>query len=287
VLLLLLIAACRFHLGALGANVAFAPVSRVYLTPLINKSRLEEIATATRKAWGYDPLAAQYPFSLARAETFQGRQQEAVSHYTSALAREPMACDFTQFFALYLQGIDQGTAGRLMEASVSYDRTSPSCYQRYATYMLSQNQRDKAVASLGQAMALEAERMNDYSAIAEIMKLSHEEFLRLLPKRVGAYLGYAGLLEKQGRVEEAEEIYHSAIGLIDKEPAPLAWHYNGLCSLLIKQKRYEEALVLLNRAVQQIPADAGLHRRLADLYRRLGITYRAQEEDILARTLKH
>jgi len=219
-------------------------------------------------------------------ETFQGKQQEALGHYTAAMVRKPTACDFTQLTGLYFQGIDQAVADRLLDASVNYDRTSPSCYQRYATYLMSRNQRDRALAALEQAMALEANRMTDYAAIAGIMKLSHDEFLRILPKRVGPYLGYASLLEKRGDVEAAEVIYRKALDLIDQEPVPFARYYQGLYTLLMKQKRYDEALELLNRAVKQIPADQGLHLKLANLYRLLGITYRAQEEEALARTLK-
>lgn len=285
-LFLLFVAACRFHMGILGADAAFASVARVYLTPLISKSRLDEISAVSRTAWKYDPLSAQYPFSLARAESFLGKQQEATEHYTDAMTRKPMACDFTQLFGFYFQGIDPIVADRLLDASVNYDRTSPSCYQRYATYLMGRDQRDRAIASLGQAMALEANRLTDYAAIAGIMKLSHDEFLRLLPKRVGPYLGYASLLEKRGEVQGAEAIYRQALEMIDQEPTPFAWYYHGLYSLLMKQKRYDGALELLNQAVEQIPADPGLHHKLADLYRRLGITYRAQEEEALARTLK-
>lgn len=285
-MILMFIVACRFHFGVLSADAIFASVARVYLTPLISKSRLEEVASVTRTAWKYDPLSAQYPFSLARAETFLGKQQGAVENYTAAMFREPMACDFTQFFGLYYQGIDPVAADRLLEASVNYDRTSPSCYQRYATYLMGRGQRDMAIGALERAMAMEADKMNDYAAIAGIMKLGHDEFLRLLPERVGPYLGYARLLEKRGDEQEAEAIHRRALDLIGREPAPLAWHYNGLYSLLMKQKRFDDALELLNQAVKRIPTDPGLHLKLADLYRRVGITYRAQEEEALARTLK-
>jgi Tfp pilus assembly protein PilF len=57
-----------------------------------------------------------------------------------------------------------------------------------------------------------------------------------------------------------------------------------------RNHQYEDALHIILKAIQYFPENHGLHYTAGDLYRKLGIDYRAEEEfrkaDILKQALK-
>ena len=76
----------------------------------------------------------------------------------------------------------------------------------------------------------------------------------------------AKLAEAQGNLEEAEKYYRETLRL----SPDVSWHYVGLAILLVRMKRMEEAIEVLQDGLKRLPDSLVLLSRLASFYMRTG-----------------
>jgi tetratricopeptide (TPR) repeat protein len=89
---------------------------------------------------------------------------------------------------------------------------------------------------------------------------------------------FANYLEQQGDQEKAAALYRQALSHINQEKVVRPDYFYRVSSFFIKHKRYEEGLDVILQGIELFPADARFRIRAGNLYRKLGLTYRAIEE---------
>lgn len=110
------------------------------------------------------------------------------------------------------------------------------------------------------------------SVALTIMKRDHEAFLatrkaaELLPHDVDAIRNYGLLLERQGKLAEAEPWMRSAVRLEPRDPETIG----RLAYSLFQADRYDEAEQYFKRSIKYAPTDHRWHTLLAECYRLQG-----------------
>jgi tetratricopeptide (TPR) repeat protein len=99
-----------------------------------------------------------------------------------------------------------------------------------------------------------------------------------LPERIEPHLLFADYLYKTGREKMAEDAYLSALQYIKNEDPKNPSYFYEVYRYYMKKNRYDDALKIMRKAIEFRPDDAGIRLTTADLYEKLGITYRAVEE---------
>ncbi len=102
---------------------------------------------------------------------------------------------------------------------------------------------------------------------------AYETAIRLNPRAAVYYNHYASLLERQGKLAQAEESLLKSLAL---EPDSPVTHY-GLGRILTQMGKYEEAIAHLQKSTAAGQPQSRAYYLLASCYARLGDTSRAKE----------
>jgi tetratricopeptide (TPR) repeat protein len=103
-----------------------------------------------------------------------------------------------------------------------------------------------------------------------------------LPARVIPLLAFAEHLEQKGDAEQAAVIYYQALDNIGNEKVVRLDYFLKVSKFFREQKRYEEALDVILKAIILFPASADLRVAAGNLYEDMGLIHRAAEEYRLA-----
>lgn len=191
-------------------------------------------------------------YNLAQVYASLGEREEAIAHYTAAMATDP---NYSEYYnergGLHLQ------AGRLLEARADFLKAielSPPYFESFT--------------NLGQCARLLGRMEEAVEAYSRALDLE--------PSQPLALLGRAQACEALGQWNEAVADYTAAIGL-----KPDQWDAVANRAVLLYQLgRVRESLADLDRAIELAPAEA-------DLYENRSIAFEAlREYDAAARDLR-
>ncbi|MEN8140633.1 MAG: O-antigen ligase family protein [Thermodesulfobacteriota bacterium] len=276
--LLLLLAITSVNLGMIQATGLLRPLARVYLNPNIPAERLAEMAAQARLASAKARFDARPPFQLANIATFQGDYELAKQNYGLALRYNPTNPAYLAQAGLYL-GQREEEAGRvLLTAAAKGERTNPEISKDLADWLLRQGDTEKGLAQLRQAMTMEEGRGNfsEYVALALIHDLDLSAMEKVLPQEAQAHIRFAAFLVKQGEEEMAATYYLRAMDLV-AEQSSKARFFTAPYYFFMGRDDYDKALLVIRKGVAFHPDDANLQILAGEVYRKMGISYRAAE----------
>lgn len=105
-----------------------------------------------------------------------------------------------------------------------------------------------------------------------------KRFVSLHPENAMAHYLYASALMKQGAHADQTDLVESQLSTAVKLNPHLGEAYLSLGILRLQQEKFTEAIAALQKAVENMPAPDEAHYRLAQVYRRLGDTEKADYE---------
>ncbi|MDH5523347.1 MAG: O-antigen ligase family protein [Desulfobulbaceae bacterium] len=284
--LLALIACFYFNQGRIIGNYNYAQIKDIYLNINIPAEKLDQISKQAHKAVAAAPLEAGYHFALANIAAFTNDHDTALNHYRQAIRLNPVEGDHLGQYALYLSQSNPTRTEQLLKAADRLDPLNPLPLRTYGNFLLAQGNKKQALDKLQAALAIDPSRSKEYLALLFFYNLPPDDIAQILPKRVAAYLAYGDSLLSLGKKDKAMEYYLLALTFMDNEPKINRWFFTKVFGMLIKEKRYEEALRVATMGADLLPTDALLKIYSGDAYIKLGINYRGIEEYKLALLLE-
>ncbi|MFH0726904.1 MAG: O-antigen ligase family protein [Pseudomonadota bacterium] len=268
-----------YHVLILTSKFYFSHI-RYYVMDA--KSPVEDLQNI-KKISGYasrlDPLNGEYPFARANAAVFLKDDDAAITDFERAVYLNPA-------YGFYLKKVggffankgDNELAGKFLAASVSTDISSAENAFGYGAWLLSQHNISQGVDYLKKAVELKTKLIDSALTTMAIHDVSDEDMQRAVPQLPGPAIAYADFLYNSGKKEAAETQYLLALGYIEKQEKISKWQIERIFKFFIKRGNTKEALNVMNRAATAFPFDAGIRINLGDLYKDMGIAYRAREE---------
>lgn len=275
---LICVGALLFNLGQAKAHIHFRPLADTYLNHRIPPDRLIAWRQQITQAMTAAPLDAEYPFARAGIESFLNNFDNARTYYIKALRLNPTNADYLLRTGLYLESINPEAGQMLLTASINSNPHNAQAYKAQAARLLQTGRIVEGLAQLRNALALEPDRLPEFIAITQIYNLDISAIEQILPHRVQPYLFFASYLAELNDIEMAGHYYRQAMLQLDREKEILPVFFLTPYNFFVKNKQYEQALAFLRQGIEYLPEQAELRLRAGDVYHKLGIDYRAEEE---------
>jgi tetratricopeptide (TPR) repeat protein len=241
-----------------------------------------QIESLQRKALGasrWAPLEPFYPFYAGRCRLALKDLPGARGYFLKALGLNPSNGEYLEELGLLSDRLGEDeAAGEFLKAGVRYGDFNSGRYQRLVSWLLAKGKTDEA---LNQTRAGLARSPADTSAFLELIspyKIPADKLERILPQRSLAYLAFGDYLLDRGKKAEGENCYNTALYLAGKESPPEREVFQRLYRHYLSQGQIDEALSAIMAGTNSFPGDVDLRTKAANLYERLGITYKAAEE---------
>jgi O-antigen ligase/tetratricopeptide (TPR) repeat protein len=245
-------------------------------SPMADLKKIESIAGYASR---FDPFNGEYPFAKANAAFFLKEEDAALRDFKRAIYLNPSNSVYLRRLGLFFaKNGENNLAGRLLEASVAMDISSAENALGYGAWLLSQNKIAEGITYLKKAVALKTKMVDSVLTTMAIYDVDDEQMRRAIPEMPGPAIAYADFLYNSGKRELAETQYLLALNYIESQEKISKWQIDRIFQFFVKRGNTKEALNVMKRAAILLPLDAGVRINLGDLYRDMGITYRAQEE---------
>lgn len=275
----LLVSTVFFHAGDIVGDAMFSSVGGTSLDRSTSREELNLIERRASQAGRLDPLEARYPYARANAAVLLGEGERALAEYRKSLRLEPLSGEYLQRVGLvYASKEDHEKAEALLRAGISADARNPLLYRQYAVWLFSREQGEKASQHLAKAISLEPDKTRAYIALMALHGLDNAGMLDALPPLARPHIDFGDFLLETGHEEMAEEAYVRALEHARGEKSVRPEYFYRVYRYYADRKRPEDALDVMRRAAEVLPANAGIRLSLGALYEGQGITYRAVEE---------
>jgi len=268
-----------FNMGLLLGKSYYPGASFAQPSIDINDHELRAYKKRIVTASILDPFEATYHASLANIERRFGNHDAAFMQYRKALRMNPLNGDYMQKVGLGLSDRKHSAAAdTLLRSGIKYDRNNPQRYKIYTLWLLSNGAKKDAMSIVRDAIALDPRETREYITLMVLQGINDEEISDFLPERVDPYLVFAEYLQAIGKDGMAEEAYQRALRYTEYEQVIKPSYFSAIAKYYIKRNLHNHALEVMRRATELLPEDVNLRIQTAQLYEKLGITYRAIEE---------
>jgi tetratricopeptide (TPR) repeat protein len=266
-----------YNVAAFRARRTFAPVRSIYLNKNIPAQRLKDIYHCSETADRLDPFESRYLSAMAAVSSFLGTPGQACKEYLQATLLNPLSARLIQQLALTLPPDQSQEADMLLALGCRYEPLFFNYYLTYADWLIASSRQTQAMSFIQKAIKKHPEWTHKLSNFIFLHTLTRADITSLLPPHPKAWHAAGNIMEKEGKIYEAEYYYRNALGYLDNHTAQPVY-FSRLYRLYMGQKKYNDALTILRMAIEHLPDNARFHRQLGDYYRKQGITYRAIEE---------
>ncbi|GBE52038.1 O-Antigen ligase [bacterium BMS3Bbin14] len=264
--------------GALFADAVYSKVANIYLNKNLSEEKLLTVASTARRAARYDPLEGKYSFALGSTQIFLNQPKKALASFIQAAEKDPLSGIYLQRLALMLTTVDKSAAEKLMPIAYARALNKDSLILTWAEWLLSMNEREKAILMLQQVFASKPQLVKKIMPAIMGYSFNRREITIMLPDSVGAWVYYGHLVEQQGNMKDAEFYRTRALDFLDREKVIKPWYFSQLYWFYYRREKYDQALIVLRKAIERLPEHAQFHVYLGDYYMKEGIFYRAKEE---------
>jgi tetratricopeptide (TPR) repeat protein/serine/threonine protein kinase len=221
-----------------------------------------------RKVWQRHPADVGINATLAEAAFKSNKFDEALHHYTAAIALRPDSAGLRLDFGQALS-----EQWRLEEATIQFRealRILPgytAAHDSLGSALFRQGKPEEAIAEYREAIRIQPESPEPHSDLGIVLvgqgKLTEaiaecREALRIQPELAPAYFGLGRAFEKQDKREDAIGQYREAIRI---QPSLVSAHYN-LASALQDQGKSGEAIAEYHEVIRLQPDNARAHTNL-------------------------
>jgi O-antigen ligase/Flp pilus assembly protein TadD len=267
------------NFGTLLGNLHFSHYRNADLSADRSFENLSKIHQAAHAAAECDSLNPAYYQVLANTSAMMGRPTQALDHYETLLRLAPLNSQYLQDAGYFLSSRgDHDKADQLMRTAIDYDHNNVSTYLNYAAWLFEKKQVDKGLHVLKSAMQMKPGATDTCLTLMVWFGLNDNRMQFALPDRVLPHLEFADYLLSKGYKNKAEISYLEALDCLPNEDEIKKGTFLKVYRFYHDEKKYEKALQIIKQAIQHFPNDHRLHQIAGNLYKKLGITYRAEEE---------
>lgn len=214
-------------------------LSQVYLKSGKPREGFWELRETAR----LDPANHDARLQFAQIAIFAGEIEEAMEHADAVLAVEPTRID-----ALLVKGQAHDALKQSEEAEAAYRSAVELGPDNFGAHL---------------SLAAFLQRQGDRAGAEQHLKLSLEA-----EPRSQTYLALAGFYLEEGRTDEAEATYRRAIAVGEGDALLKSYDYLG--TFLVREDRFDDAVVVFEEGVEKVDQPVSLLYRLAQLYRAKG-----------------
>jgi O-antigen ligase len=268
-----------FNIGVFGGSVFFSSVKDTKLSRKTSPQDLVTVRDSVYRASLLDPLEAKYRYAAGDVEMLLLNNAAALNLYRDAVRLCPANGEYLQRLGLVMSGLKQyRAAGELLRSGVKYDVSNPERYKRYALWLFAMGNREEGIRIVRESISMEPQKTREYVTLMILNGLNDDEILDALPERVEPHLIFADYLQKVGQDRMAESEYLNALGYVRNEDTIRPSFFYQVSGYYMKKGRIYDALTIMRKAMEFLPGDAGVSLTAADLYEKVGESYRAIEE---------
>ncbi|MFP4531787.1 MAG: O-antigen ligase family protein [Desulfobacterales bacterium] len=267
------------NFGALLGNYHFSGYRHLEIPADISEDNLSQVHQAARAAAKADSLNPEYYHALAHTSAMRNQSDDALGYYQKLLRLAPLNNRYLQDAGYFLagRGLDE-KADQLMRTAIAYNRKALPPYLNYAAWLFETRKWDDGLEVLQAAMTMAPEATDTCLTLMALFGLDQNQMAQALPDRVLPHLEFADYLLSNGYYKKAEGTYLNALNYLSNEEKVKKDFFIRVYRFYKNRGSYEKALHIIQRALKQFRQDAHLHRLAGNLYKKLGITYRAEEE---------
>ncbi|MBC2717940.1 MAG: hypothetical protein HF978_21780 [Desulfobacteraceae bacterium] len=275
------------HGGALIANYLFSDYQKINLTPDISEKDLDQISRTAQRAAAFDPLNPKYHQSAAHTAAMMRKTTTAFKYYAKSIRRAPTNSQNLQDAGnfVYQQGNIE-LAEELFRNSIQYDKKNMAAYIKYAAMSFEQHRFEKGLEILKSAMSVDTQVTDTCLSLMVLLEINEDQMHHALPDRVKPHLILGDFFDSLGKKQKAETSYLKALEYLPNEKKINKNYFIHVSQFYQKNQSHEKALYIIQQAIPYFPDDYNLHRIAGNLYKNLGIDYRAEEEYRKAQILK-
>ncbi len=278
-ILILTVAITGYNLSTLTANFYYSHIEDTPATSKMPETDLEHINKIAGHAVRLNPLSAAYVYARAEASLHLGNESTALNDFKKAIQLEPTNGHYlTRLGNIYAGRGETETADRLLSAAVRADIFNADYALRYGAWLLSNSKIQEGLSFIKRAVTIDPKKIDSALVTMAINRVKEEEIQKAIPDIPETIIAYAEFLYDLGKTEAAENQYRSALASIETQEKISRRQFLRIYSFFKKRGNTSEAMKTLTKAVELLPSDAGLRITLGDLYRDMGIAYRAEEE---------
>lgn len=273
--------------GALIANYVFSDYQSIHLTPNMSEKKLQKIYRAAKIAAAFDSLNPKYHQFTAKASAMLGQDKTAFNYYAESIRLDPTNSRHLHdagYFS-YQQGNTE-LAERLLRNSIATNKKNMAAYIKYAAMLFEENQVEKGLEVLKSAMSINTDATGKSLSLMVLFEINEDQMVRALPDRVEPHLTLGDFFDSLGEKQKAETSYLKALKYLPNETQINKIYFTHVYRFYQKNKLYKKSLFIIQQAIEYFPHDYHLRRIAGDLYKKLGIDYRADEEYRKALILK-
>jgi tetratricopeptide (TPR) repeat protein len=275
------------HEGALIANHYVAPYRNIALRSDMPENKLLSINQAAKTAAAFDMLNPRYAHIIANTASLQSNNSEALKHYVRSVRLDPKNSLYLMDAASFIHrhgNPDQAEA--LFRTSIQCDKTNMAAYIKYAAMLFEMNQAEKSFSIMKEAISVDARITDTCLALMVLHQIEDDRMHLALPDRVEPHLILGDFFDSSGEKPKAESAYLKALEFLSNETQTEKNYFLHIYQFYHRNHMDEKALNVILKAILFFPDDPGLRRTAGDLYKNLGIDYRAEEEYRRAEMLK-
>jgi O-antigen ligase/tetratricopeptide (TPR) repeat protein len=228
-----------------------------------------------------DPLNSLYPLLKAGFLLLHADNSDAARpYYEAAIRLKPSDGSYLGELALFYSKKPEQhpLAEKLFLSAIKYHGVNPDGHKEYGLWLLEQGRMEEGLSQLKSAIALAPAGTKSYIDLLIARQIDLADIPKAFPDRVQPYLIYADYLIEKNAQDLAEAIYIKAMGFVQNEEKVKAEWFYPPSRFYEKSGNIELAIGILTDGITLLPENTGLRLKVAALYEKIKITYRAQEE---------
>ncbi len=275
----ILAATATYHFSNLAGKYYFSYIRHFITGPETSMDDLKIIEKISDYAVKFDPLRAEYFFARANASLYLKDESAALKNFKKAVALNPSNSHYLRRLGQYMvtKG-DAIQAEKLLSAAVRCDISNFELALEYGAWLVSQKNLNQGLKHIKRAVELEPAIIDRALTTMALFRLTDQDMERAVPQSPGPYIAWAGFLYSMGQRELGEKKYFQALEYVEKQKKVNRWHYYQVYKFFKANGKNNEALKVMQKAAEVLPADAGIRVTIGDVYRDMGIDYRAVQE---------
>ena len=280
---LLFTASLTENVSSIRVNSQLASIMQSRWNTETPEDELKNIKVRLENALSISPYNSYIYYLLADVENTLGDAEAAARYYKKAIRLNPTQATYLQNYGMFLDKHgERSLADAMMRAGIRHDRNEPDRKRNYARFLFNANENEKGLQVMTTVFVQDPEKAVDDVAFLVEKEIPDPEIRLNLPARVIPLLAFAEHLEQKGDAEQAAVIYYQALDNIGNEKVVRLDYFLKVSKFFREQKRYEEALDVILKAIILFPASADLRVAAGNLYEDMGLIHRAAEEYRLA-----
>jgi tetratricopeptide (TPR) repeat protein len=266
-------------------------------TQALRANQLNEAETQARSFLAREPGAWDGHFLLGMILFRQGRAAESLAEYTEgAKFHDPGAKDLKIVALDYVLLNDYPDAEKWLAKSLTWDPNDADAWYYLGRTKYGENRFEEAITAFEKCLRLENRNVRAKAnlglSLAGLGRTAQAEAAYreaiawqadLNVKVAEPYIDLGDLLLDQNRTEDAMLALTQAQAIAPEEPRVPELLGKGL----VRQNKFAEARIQLEKAVKLMPGSAADHYLLGQAYRKLGMSDKAKSELDVAATLSN